>query len=197
MIQRFRALLGYEPHDIEDEQITKETFGCLTCRKRCRTRAGEAAHMFKAHGQQAQRVADWSTPRAVLPALKNIIPWRKVIAHLYYSTSCRRLLQSRNYVCTPEPGAGSTQDRDLKQQHDRLLPPLRQEGPQQQMPRLREDPGIDGDLHMELMEIFLETADAADSVGPHPANPGGEVYVMDYVDTNAALLRGHPGRHRL
>ena len=156
MIQRFRALLGYEPHDIEDEQITKETFGCLTCRKRCRTRAGEAAHMFKAHGQQAQRRRLVDTTGC--PAcLKEYHTMEKVIAHLYYSTSCRRLLQSRNYVCTPEPGAGSTQDRDLKQQHDRLLPPLRQEGPQQQMPRLREDPGIDGDLHMELMEIFLET----------------------------------------
>ena len=80
----------------------------------------------------------------------------KVTAHLYYSTRCRRILQSRNYACAPEPGAGSLRDRELTQRHDRLLPPLRQEGPLPLEPRLRDDPGIDIDLHVAIMEIFVE-----------------------------------------
>lgn len=156
-IQGFRQFLDYEPNEQTDVQESQATFGCLFCRKRCRTRAGEAAHMFKVHKHQASRrrlVDSTGCPAC----LKEYHTMEKVTAHLYYSTRCRRILQSRNYACVPEPGTGSLQDRDLKQRHDRLLPPLRQEGPLPLEPRLRDDPGIDNELHVAIMEIFLESS---------------------------------------
>ena len=111
--------------------------------------------MFKVHNHQASRRRLVDTTGC--PAcLKEYHTMEKITAHLYYSTRCRRILQSRNYACATTPGTGSTQDRQLKQRHDRLLPPLRQEGPLPLEPRPREDPGIDSDLHLDIMEIFLE-----------------------------------------
>lgn len=80
----------------------------------------------------------------------------KVNAHLYYSTSCRRTLQSRNYSCVAVPGAGSDIDRSRQQVHDRLLPPLQTEGPLPAPNRLREDQGIDNDLHVEMLEVCID-----------------------------------------
>ena len=162
-VQGLRAFFEYVPHDEEEAEDTGVTFGCLACRKRCRSHAGEAAHMFKVHHHYASRrslVDSTSCPAC----LKEYHTMEKITAHLYYSKRCRRLLQSRNYTCAPEPGTGSARDRKLKNQHDRLLPPLRLEGPQQPAPRLREDPGIDNDLHMAIMEICIDAPTMTDAI---------------------------------
>ena len=90
--------------------LRKLNRGCLLSRKRYRTKAGEAAHMFRrAHGIIARRRTLTDTPTC--PAcLKNYHTMDKVSAHLYYSSRCRRTLQSRNYACIAVPGAGSLED---------------------------------------------------------------------------------------
>ena len=80
----------------------------------------------------------------------------KLSAHLYYAKSCRRTLHSRNYACTLVPGKGSHDDQQRSQEHDRLLPPLQAEGPHLPPLRLREETEVDNDLHMFLMETFLD-----------------------------------------
>jgi hypothetical protein len=113
-LKRLRSTFGYEPHDAEDEHEITEAFGCLTCGKRCRSLAGEAAHMFKVHQHQARRrrlVDSTGCPAC----LKEYHTMEKVTAHLYYSNRCRSILQSRNYVCASEPGTGSTKDKQLKE----------------------------------------------------------------------------------
>ena len=82
----------------------------------------------------------------------------KVNAHLYYSAACRLTLQSRNYACPTVPGAGSEADRERQMVHDRLLPPLQTKGPLQEPPRLRADPGIDNDLHVNFMEACIDAS---------------------------------------
>lgn len=151
----FRAFYDYEPHAHMMDSAQSEIYGCLSCQKLCRSRAGEAAHFFRAHQQVAtRRLLSDST---VCPScLKEYHTMKKLVAHLYYGKACRQLLQSRNYKCSLQPGAGSNVDEELNKQHDRLLPPLQAEGPKQLPPRLREELEVDGDLHMFFMETFID-----------------------------------------
>ena len=111
--------------------------------------------MFKAHGIAASRRSLTDTPTC--PAcLKHYHTMEKVNAHLYYSTSCRRALQSRNYHCVIVPGAGSDADRTRQVAHDRLLPPLQAEGPLPAPARGRIDQGVDNDLHVAIMEACID-----------------------------------------
>jgi hypothetical protein len=158
----FRELYRYQPHQQISAGTDVEVRGCLFCRKRCKNSAGEAAHMFRAHGRHASRRELTDTPTC--PAcLKNYHTMEKVNAHLYYSTSCRRTLQSRNYSCPIAQGAGSETDRIRQAEHDRLLPPIQAEGPHPAPSRGRTDQGIDNDLHVAIMEACI------DAVTPHLA----------------------------
>ena len=159
----FRDLYDYDPHSSAQDGRETEVYGCLSCRKQCRNRAGEAAHMFRVHQQLAKR--RFLSDSTVCPAcLKEYHTMKKLTAHLYYAKTCRQLLLSRNYACSPTPGAGSQQDRELSEQHDRLLPPLQTEGPRQQQPRLREELAVDSELHMFLMETFIDAEDFASAL---------------------------------
>ena len=163
MLSIFRALYDYEPHRKAPAHRVHEVYGCLSCQKFCRTRAGEAAHMFRVHQQVAKR--RFLSDSTVCPScLKEYHTMKKLTAHLYYVKACRQLLMSRNYACRPPPGAGSQQDRELSQQHDRLLPPIQAEGPRQPPPRLREEREVDSDLHMFFMETFIDVEDFANAL---------------------------------
>ena len=154
-LSTFRGLYQYQPHRHVEEAQQLEVRGCLLCRKRCRNKAGEAAHMFKVHGMTAPRRLLTDTPTC--PAcLKTYHTMEKVNAHLYYSNACRNILISRNYNCPIVPGAGSEADRERQIAHDRLLPPLQTEGPLQEPPRPRIDQGVDNDLHMAIMEACID-----------------------------------------
>ena len=154
-----RKHFDYEPRAAQPS-VADAVFGCLHCRLRCNSKAGEAAHMFKVHGHIARRrhFIDGTTCSA---CLKDFHTVEKLMAHLYYGTSCRRTLIGRNYVCPRIPGAGSIVDRERQRAHDRLLPPLQAAGPLQQAPRPRADNEVDADLHMDVMETCLD-ADTLD-----------------------------------
>ena len=146
ILNELRSFLNYVPHPSHKTTDSVGFFGCLQCRKICKNGAGEASHMFKVHGHVAMRRTLIDT--TCCPAcLKEHHTMEKVVAHLYYSSRCRQILQSRNYANDPAPGTGSCTDRARVQQHDRLLPPIQTEGPLLPMPRMRQDPGIDNDLH--------------------------------------------------
>ena len=154
ILQELRAFFDYTPHQQRDEAECVGFFGCLHCRKICKNSAGEAAHMFKVHGHAATRrtLVDGTCCPA---CLREYHTMEKIVAHLYYSSRCRQILQSRNYANEPIPGAGSSIDRARVLQHDRLLPPLQTAGPHLPLPRMRQDPGIDTDLHLACVEAFL------------------------------------------
>ena len=162
VLQELRSFFNYAPHSQSEESINAEFFGCLFCRKTCKNKAGEASHMFKVHRQVAKRRRLVDT--TCCPAcLREYHTMEKVVAHLYYPARCRQILQSRNYANDPTPGTGSCVDRVRVLQHDRLLPPLQTEGPRLPDPRIRQDPGIDNDLHLRCIDHFLD-ADSLEEV---------------------------------
>ena len=107
---------------------SKEAFGCIGCGMRCKSRAGEAVHMCKAHGiaSALRKLADQPTCAACLRFFHTM---QKLQAHLYYSRRCREALQDQRFACDRVPGTGSAEDIVRMTQHDRHLPPLRGEGP--------------------------------------------------------------------
>ena len=154
LTRQLRHTLQYAPHERTAPAETA-IYGCLLCQKRCRNRAGEAAHMFRVHQHVAKRrllVDDTVCPAC----LKNFHTMGKLNAHLDYAKRCRRTLHSRNYACMLVPGKGSYEDQRKLQEHDRLLPPLQAEGPHQPQLRLRDETDVDNELHMFFMEAFLD-----------------------------------------
>ena len=137
------------------------SFGCMSCQRSFKNAAGEAAHLVKVHSIPAasRRLFDQPVCGA---CLKHFHTMQKMKAHLYYSTQCRQILQSRNIICPTGPGSGSQEDRNLDRIHDGLLPPLQCEGASQQPCRLREDPGIDHQLHAALVDAVADGENGAD-----------------------------------
>ena len=62
----------------------------------------------------------------------------KVLAHLRTATHCRQSLIGRGKLCTPMPGTGSKQDRNLASQTDGALPFLQAHGATIRAPRLQD-----------------------------------------------------------
>lgn len=71
------------------------------------------------------------------------------------------VLQGWNLRCSLEPGSGSAVDYDRGRQHDRLLPPIRCQGPQQLPPRRRDYIDIDGELYEFLVDTVTQTTSAS------------------------------------
>ena len=151
------------PAAVEDSTTT--SFGCMQCRIGCASKGGEAAHMFKRHGQVAATRRLFTEPTC--PAcLKVFHTMQKTKAHIHYSQRCRQILRSQRVPGDVGPGAGSIHDRELAESHDRLLPPLQAEGPLNVAPRLRADPGIDDSFFVYI----------TDAVGPG-------MCMEDFIDT--------------
>jgi len=119
-----------------DERVDK-AYGCMRCQIKCNNRAGEAAHMFRRHGQVSRLRRLFAQPTCAA-CLKYFHTNAKMKAHLYYSNECRRKLESLNMHCDIMPGTGSQDDRVREAHHDRVLPPLQSQGPQCLSPRRRD-----------------------------------------------------------
>ena len=141
---------------VESSGDGAQHYGCLMCHKRCRSLAGEAAHMCKVHGIVASVRFLFDQPTCGA-CLKHFHTMQKMKAHLHYSRLCRERLLSRNVRCELVPGTGSQLDRDRNRSHDRMLPPLTGEGPQLPPARLRVEQGIDHDLHMHLVNVLTDS----------------------------------------
>eukprot|EP00435_Cladocopium_sp_Y103_P029303 s270_g7.t1 len=138
-------------------------FGCMYCGKRCKTRGGEGAHLFRVHGIVARE--RWLYDTTSCPGcLKEYHTFAKLQAHLRYSQRCREQARGRVRVSTPAPGMGSVLNAELRRAHDRLLPVLPGQGPHD----LRRAPQEDEDYRLELFEAMaLRVFDQPDM--PHQA----------------------------
>ena len=136
-------------------------FGCMQCRLRCRSRAGEEAHAFKCHRKVShlRTLCDHPTCPS---CLKFFHTMKKLKAHLYYNERCRTTLQGRNLQCVVEPGSGSGPDFLRESCHDRLLPPIQCQGPSAAPSRRRHQEDIDGDLYDVLVDLVVQSTDVSD-----------------------------------
>ena len=100
----------------------------MQCRKRCRTQAGESAHLFRVHGLVAQERA-WITSTTCDACLKEYHTFDKLQVHLRHATHCRAILYARPPCPVLAPGFGSTVNNVLREQHDGLLPVQQGHGP--------------------------------------------------------------------
>eukprot|EP00438_Fugacium_kawagutii_P026502 Skav202813 [mRNA] locus=scaffold326:1091410:1095976:- [translate_table: standard] len=103
-------------------------FGCMQCKFQARTKAGEAAHMFRKHGVCAKERWLFDTTQC-RNCLKQFHTAAKLQRHLTSSTRCKTRLRRLRHLQAPLPGIGSTQDRQLHRDLDDLLPTLQAEGP--------------------------------------------------------------------
>ena len=96
-------------------------FGCIACKKRCKTRAGEAAHMFKCHDMVAKFRA-YSDTTSCPACLREYHTVDRLHAHLRYATHCNDHLRSIGMNRPIGPGIGSRHNAHLRALHDGLLP---------------------------------------------------------------------------
>ena len=86
--------LGNVQWEMQDQQQVEEPafYGCLSCGLRCKNKAGEAAHMFRVHGQQSivRSLFDGTQCEA---CLKEFHTNGRIKAHLYYSHECRHQMK--------------------------------------------------------------------------------------------------------
>ena len=122
-----------------EEPVRNGFFGCLACRKKCRTKAGEAAHMFRCHGHVAEfrKFSDTTSCPACLREYHTI---DRLHAHRRQGRSCQARLRGMKMQRPLTPGIGSQHNAALKRQHDGLLPfqiaagPAIEPGPQAEAP---------------------------------------------------------------
>ena len=108
------------------QQLT--AYGCMKCRKRRRTKAGEGVHMFRAHGQVAQE-RHWISGTSCEACLKEFHTLGKLQVHLRTAQRCREVLHSLPPKTQVLPGFGSKANEQLREQHDGLLPVQQAQGP--------------------------------------------------------------------
>ena len=163
-IEKIQALIDHDLKELDNDpqsSVVSGYFGCIGCGLRCVNRAGEAAHMYKRHGQPSGLRPLFDEPTC--PAcLKHYHTMSKLKAHLYYSENCRNQLRARGLQCSLTPGVGSKEDNLRTIEHDRLLPPLRGQGPCAQARPHRDFIDIDDELYDFLIEILEKRAPLSD-----------------------------------
>ena len=102
-------------------------YGCMACEKRCRTKAGEGAHLFRVHGIVAVE-RFWMASTTCEACLKEFHSFDKLQVHLRTATACRETMNAKPYTHVP-PGFGSRVNEHLRAQHDGLLPVQQADGP--------------------------------------------------------------------
>ena len=135
-------------------------FGCMLCGLRCKTIAGEGAHMNRTHGRvhPVRTLMDGTQCGA---CLKEYFTYSKLKHHLIRSDSCRQQLIGRKMRVAPLPGEGSTSNAALHHAWDGRLPPLQAEGPLPQAvcPRDFELENTDLFEAISLMIVEVEETD--------------------------------------
>eukprot|EP00435_Cladocopium_sp_Y103_P069097 s244_g32.t1 len=121
----------------------------MCCQKRCKTKGGEGAHLFRTHGIIAAE--RWLYDGTSCPhCLKEFHTYAKLQGHLRRTDACRLALHGLRRHPQPAPGRGSRANELLHQRHDGLLPVQQAQGP----PALRGLPGVEDAHHIELYEAM-------------------------------------------
>eukprot|EP00438_Fugacium_kawagutii_P024345 Skav222445 [mRNA] locus=scaffold993:74343:79400:+ [translate_table: standard] len=120
------------------EPAACDLFGCLSCRLRFRSKAGEAVHMNRVHGRRAKvrQLIDGTHCAACLKEFHTIT---RIQRHLEHSHHCRTTLLAWGHDGGHLPGIGSARELSLQAAHDGLLPTLQAHGPQRPAVRMRPD----------------------------------------------------------
>ena len=103
-------------------------FGCMQCRRKFATKAGERVHMSRTHGYIAPERRLFDATHCPC-CLREFHTHSKVLAHLRHAVSCKETLQGRRFACTPVPGVGSLVDNALNDATDGAQPFLQAHGP--------------------------------------------------------------------
>ena len=130
-------------------------FACLSCRRTFRSKAGEAAHMFRRHGMVSS--LRWLFDTTACPScLREYHTFGRLKAHLYANENCRRCLQNRPALIAPEAGVGSTENNLMEHRLNGLLPPLQGQGPFPAPCLRREVEDFDIELYAAIAECLLQ-----------------------------------------
>ncbi len=144
------------PTPVQAHQRTdEEAYGCMQCQRPCRTRAGEGAHMFKAH-QEVNPVRALFDTATCGHCLRHYQTPVRLGAHLKTSTECRQHLVGLGQYNPPLPGAGSKIHQEQAKIHDGLLPHQRCAGPQQERGRRDDFHHYSPSLYVTLAEYFVD-----------------------------------------
>eukprot|EP00438_Fugacium_kawagutii_P028665 Skav214043 [mRNA] locus=scaffold2017:237221:242224:+ [translate_table: standard] len=100
-----------------EPQHLSQVFGCMCCRKRFRSRAGQGAHFFKTHHIVAESRLRFDTTYCSV-CLREFHSAARMKAHLRYSDHCLQTLRGQGILCTPLPGIGSIADAETSRQVD-------------------------------------------------------------------------------
>ena len=146
-----------------DPEQQAQHFGCMYCAKRCRSKAGEGAHLFKVHGIVAKE-RQWIAGTSCEACLGEYHSHDKLQQHLRTSRTCRMILNSRPPHGTLAPGMGSRINAELRERHDGLLPVQRAQGPQLQLQALRHPEEHHVPLFEDMVLTIYET-DTTDTDG--------------------------------
>ena len=137
------------------ERHESGAYGCMKCRKACRTKAGEGAHMFKVHQEinPVRALFDTTTCSHCLRCFHTPV---RLGSHLKNNPVCRQHLVGRGHFYTPVPGAGSRKHEEVVRRHDGLLPPQQCEGPQRPSDQRDDFLAHSVSLHVSLLEYIAE-----------------------------------------
>ena len=119
-----------------------------------RSKAGEAAHMFRCHGIVSS--LRWLFDTTACPScLREYHTYGRLKAHLHANETCRKRLQNRPALPAPEVGIGSTENTLMEHRLNGLLPPLQGHGPLQAPGLMRDVEDFDVELYAEIAESLL------------------------------------------
>eukprot|EP00438_Fugacium_kawagutii_P012391 Skav215496 [mRNA] locus=scaffold165:755401:767476:+ [translate_table: standard] len=128
-------------------------FGCMSCGKALRTKAGEGVHMNKVHGLCA-RERYYMDSTQCLHCLKEFHTYSKLQRHLQHSHGCRRALRPLHRPEGVPPGIGSQADNLMLRQHDDLVPTQQAQGPHLPVQLREEHPAVNWHLEHDLLELL-------------------------------------------
>jgi len=126
-------------------------FGCMLCKKRCASRGGEGAHLFKCHAIVAS-VRHLCHGTQCAHCLREYHTRSKLQQHLQRSRACRGGLQARRLHSDIQAGIGSIEQQQAQSMHDGLVPPLQAQGPVLPV-RAPVDPDPE---HTDLIDMWME-----------------------------------------
>ena len=130
-------------------------YGCMMCKRRCRSKAGEAVHMFRCHGHAAEfrTMSDTTSCPACLREYHTI---DRLHAHLRWSADCRGQLRGRRQLRALPRGIGSRVNEELRRRHNGLLPFQHGQGPHRERVAHIEAQGFNLEVYEGLSLLVFE-----------------------------------------
>ena len=134
------------------ERRSDAYYGCLTCNLRCRSHAGEGAHMFRSHGQTAAH-RRFCMGTQCSACLKEFHTTGRLSRHLRHQQRCRDQLRGQRFA--PERHPGSQTDASQERTLNRLFGAVQAQGPRL-LDRATVVPDESAEVHSACFEFLAE-----------------------------------------